>query len=35
MVQPFLAAIVTEGEYSLFYFGGEFSHAINTIAESI
>lgn len=29
MVQPFMPAIVTEGEYSLFYFGGEFSHAIN------
>lgn len=29
MVQPFMAAIVSEGEYSLFYFGGEFSHAIN------
>lgn len=28
MVQPFLRSIVTEGEYSLFYFGGEFSHAI-------
>ncbi len=29
MVQPFISTIVTEGEYSLFYFGGEFSHAIN------
>ncbi len=29
MVQPFVPAIVTEGEYSLFYFGGKFSHAIN------
>ena len=29
MVQPFMPAIVTEGEYSLFYFNGEFSHAIN------
>lgn len=28
MVQPFLSNIVTEGEYSLFYFGGEYSHAI-------
>jgi len=27
-VQPFLNAIQTEGEYSLFYFGGEYSHAI-------
>ena len=29
MVQPFMPAIVSEGEYSLFYFGGEFSHAIS------
>lgn len=29
MVQPFMPAIVSEGEYSLFYFGGKFSHAIN------
>ncbi len=29
MLQPFMPSIVTEGEYSLFYFGGEFSHAIN------
>ncbi|CAN5395478.1 ATP-grasp domain protein [soil metagenome] len=28
MVQPFMPAIVSEGEYSLFYFNGEFSHAI-------
>lgn len=28
MVQPFIAAIQTEGEFSLFYFGGQFSHAI-------
>ncbi|MBK6751007.1 MAG: hypothetical protein IPG67_13640 [Acidobacteria bacterium] len=28
MVQPFLENIVTEGEYSLFYFNGEYSHAI-------
>ncbi|NMH59894.1 ATP-grasp domain-containing protein [Alteromonas ponticola] len=28
MVQPFLDTIVEEGEYSLFYFGGEYSHAI-------
>ena len=27
-VQPFVNAIQTEGEYSLFYFGGEYSHAI-------
>ena len=29
MVQPFIRSIVSEGEYSLFYFGSEFSHAIN------
>lgn len=28
MVQPFMRNIVSEGEYSLFYFGGEYSHAI-------
>jgi glutathione synthase/RimK-type ligase-like ATP-grasp enzyme len=28
MIQPFVEAIIDEGEYSLFYFGGEFSHAI-------
>lgn len=28
MIQPFLDAIRTEGEYSLFFFGGAFSHAI-------
>lgn len=28
MVQPFLRSIVSLGEYSLFYFGGRFSHAI-------
>jgi glutathione synthase/RimK-type ligase-like ATP-grasp enzyme len=28
MAQPFLHAIVTEGEYSLFYFNGELSHVI-------
>ena len=28
MIQPFLDAIVDEGEYSLFYFGGRYSHAI-------
>ena len=27
-VQPFLETIRTEGEYSLFYFGGRYSHAI-------
>jgi hypothetical protein len=28
MIQPFLPSIAVEGEYSLFYFGGELSHAI-------
>lgn len=28
MVQPFLRSIVEEGEYSLFYFDGDFSHAV-------
>jgi len=28
MLQPFIDAVLTEGEYSLFYFSGEFSHAI-------
>ncbi len=28
MVQPFLQAVVSEGEYSVFYFNGKFSHAI-------
>lgn len=28
MVQPFLTNVVTEGEYSLFYFNGQYSHTI-------
>lgn len=28
LLQPFLPAILTEGEYSLFYFAGELSHCI-------
>jgi glutathione synthase/RimK-type ligase-like ATP-grasp enzyme len=28
MVQPFMENVLSEGEYSLFYFGGAFSHAI-------
>lgn len=28
MMQPFMESITSEGEYSLFYFNGEFSHAI-------
>ncbi|MCJ7552867.1 MAG: hypothetical protein MUO34_03185, partial [Ignavibacteriaceae bacterium] len=29
MVQPFMKNIIDEGEYSLFYFGGKYSHAIS------
>ena len=28
LIQPMMPAITEEGEYSLFYFGGQFSHAI-------
>jgi hypothetical protein len=28
MVQPFVPAIIEEGEYSLFYFAGDYSHCI-------
>jgi hypothetical protein len=28
MLQPFVDAVLSEGEYSLFYFAGKFSHAI-------
>lgn len=28
MVQPFVASVIEEGEFSLFYFNGEYSHAI-------
>ncbi|MFN3620544.1 RimK family alpha-L-glutamate ligase [Sphingorhabdus sp.] len=28
MIQPYLPTIAAEGEYSLFYFGGKFSHSI-------
>jgi glutathione synthase/RimK-type ligase-like ATP-grasp enzyme len=28
MVQPFMPNVLSEGEYSLFFFSGEFSHAI-------
>ena len=34
MLQPFLNAIVEEGEYSLFYFGGNYSHSILKRPES-
>jgi hypothetical protein len=29
LVQPFMQNIIVEGEYSLFYFNGEYSHTIN------
>ena len=28
MIQPFVKEVLDEGEYSLFYFNGEYSHAI-------
>jgi hypothetical protein len=28
LVQPFMESVVNEGEYSLFYFNGQYSHAI-------
>lgn len=31
MIQPYLRAIETEGERSLFWFGGEYSHAVRKI----
>ncbi|MEH6710262.1 MAG: hypothetical protein V7733_03545 [Paraglaciecola polaris] len=33
MVQPFIEAVTTQGEYSLFYFNGHYSHAILKIPE--
>jgi glutathione synthase/RimK-type ligase-like ATP-grasp enzyme len=33
MAQPFLTAITSEGEYSLFYFNGQFSHAIQKVPQ--
>jgi hypothetical protein len=33
MVQPFVESIQTTGEFSLFYFGGQYSHAINKIPK--
>ena len=29
LIQPYLPAIAEDGEYSLFYFGGQYSHAIS------
>ncbi len=34
IVQPFIDAIRTDGEYSLFYLGGAFSHAIRKLPKA-
>jgi len=34
MIQPYLRAIETEGERSLFWFGGQFSHAIRKVPHA-
>ena len=34
MVQPCMQAIYTDGEYSLMYIGGEFSHAIQKVPKT-
>lgn len=34
MIQPFLRSIETEGERSLFWFGGEFSHAVRKVPNA-
>src|SRR5690606_22863338 len=34
MIQPFLRGIETEGERSLFWFGGRFSHAIRKTPQA-
>ncbi|MDJ0712248.1 MAG: hypothetical protein QNJ14_17800 [Woeseiaceae bacterium] len=31
LVQPYIASITTEGEYSLFYMNGQYSHAIGKV----
>ena len=33
MIQPYLESIETDGEYSLLYFGGEFSHAVRKVPK--
>ena len=33
MIQPFLKSIVKDGEYSLFYFNGQYSHAIKKVPK--
>lgn len=34
MAQPFVSAVLTEGEYSVFYFGGRRSHAIRKVPRA-
>ncbi len=34
MIQPFVESILTEGEYSLLYFGREFSHAVQKLPKA-
>lgn len=34
VIQPFLPAVGEEGEWSLFYFGGVFSHAVAKVAKT-
>lgn len=34
MLQPFVDTIQVDGEYSLFYFGGQFSHAVQKIPKT-
>jgi glutathione synthase/RimK-type ligase-like ATP-grasp enzyme len=34
LAQPFVHSITTEGELSIFYFGGEYSHAVRKIPRS-
>ena len=34
VIQPFLPAVGEEGELSLFYFGGRFSHAVTKVARA-
>lgn len=34
VIQPFLDSVINEGEYSLFYFNGEYSHTIKKVPKS-
>ena len=34
VIQPFLDSVINEGEYSLFYFNGEYSHTIRKVPKS-